>query len=68
MREKYEVDNDITQEKAEYVEEKFLKKLKLVRNEFKVIGKYGMPLIKSKLIGDYSERISKKFILTDYDQ
>ena len=50
MREKYEVDNDITQEKTEYEEEKFLKKLKLVRNEFKVVGKYGMPLIKKQNI------------------
>ena len=50
MREKYEVDNTVIQEKTEYEEEKLLKKLKLVRNEFKIVGKYGMPLIKKQKI------------------
>lgn len=48
MKEKFEVDNNSTQEKTEYEQEKLLKKLKLVRNEFKTIGKYGMPLIKKQ--------------------
>ena len=32
----------------EYQEEKRKKKQKLVRNEFKGVGKYGMPLIKKQ--------------------
>lgn len=48
MKEKYEVDNTITQEKTEYEKDKLTKKLKLVRNEFKTVGKYGMPLIKKQ--------------------
>ena len=32
----------------EYQEEKQKKKQKLVRNEFKGVGKYGMPLIKKQ--------------------
>ncbi|MGN1222812.1 MAG: DUF4417 domain-containing protein [Christensenellales bacterium] len=50
MKENYEVDNNLTQEKTEYDNEKLLKKLKLVRNEFKTVGKYGMPLIKKQEI------------------
>lgn len=46
MKERYEVDNNLTQEKTEYEKDKLMKKLKLVRNEFKTVGKYGMPLIK----------------------
>ncbi len=46
MKEKYEVDNNLTQEKTEYEKEKLTKKLKLVRNKFKTTSKYGMPLIK----------------------
>lgn len=38
MKEKYEVDNNLTQEKTEYDKEKLIKKLKLVRNEFKGVG------------------------------
>lgn len=37
-------------ETSEYQEDKFLKKLKLVRNEFKTVGKYGMPIIKKQEI------------------
>lgn len=48
MKENFEVDNNLTQEKTEYQQEKLLKKLKLVRNEFKTVGKYGMPLIKKQ--------------------
>lgn len=48
MKEKFEVDNNLTQEKTEYKQEKLLKKLKLVRNEFKTVGKYGLPLIKKQ--------------------
>ena len=44
MKEKYEVDNNLIQGKTEYENEKLLKKLKLVRNEFKTVGKYGIPL------------------------
>ncbi len=50
MKEKYEVDNNLIQEKTEYDNEKLAKKLKLVRNEFKGVGKYGMPLIKRQNI------------------
>ena len=50
MKERYEVDNNLTQEKTEYEKEKLTKKLKLVRNEFKTVGKYGMPLIKKQEI------------------
>ena len=50
MKERYEVDNNLTQEKTEYEKEKLAKKLKLVRNEFKTVGKYGMPLIKKQEI------------------
>ncbi len=50
MKENFEVDNNLTQEKTEYEQEKLLKKLKLVRNEFKTVGKYGMPLIKRQNI------------------
>lgn len=46
MKERYEVDNNLTQEKTEYEKDKLMKKLKLVRNEFKTVGKYGMSLIK----------------------
>lgn len=48
MKERYEVDNNLTQEKTEYEKEKLAKKLKLVRNEFKTVGKYGIPLIKKQ--------------------
>lgn len=48
MKENYEVDNNLTQEKTEYDKEKLEKKLKLVRNEFATVGKYGMPLIKKQ--------------------
>lgn len=50
MKERYEVDNNLTQEKTEYEKDKLMKKLKLVRNEFKGVGKYGMPLIKRQNI------------------
>ena len=50
MREKYEIDNNTIQEKTEYESEKLNKKLKLVRNEFKTVGKYGIPLIKKQEI------------------
>ena len=50
MKEKYEVDNNLIQDKTEYEKEKLTKKLKLVRNEFKTVGKYGMPLIKKQEI------------------
>lgn len=50
MKEKYEVDNNLIQEKTEYDGEKLVKKLKLVRNEFITVGKYGMPLIKKQEI------------------
>ena len=46
MKEKYEVDYNLTQEKTEYDKEKLAKKLKIVRNEFTTVGKYEMPLIK----------------------
>lgn len=39
MKEKYEVDNNLILEKTEYDNEKLAKKLKLVRNEFKGVGK-----------------------------
>lgn len=48
MKEKYEIDSNLTQDKTEYEKEKLLKKLKLVRNEFKTVGKYDMPLIKKQ--------------------
>ena len=48
MKEKYEVDNKLIEEKTEYDKEKLSKKLKLVRNEFTTVGKYGMPLIKKQ--------------------
>lgn len=48
MKERYEVDNNLTQDKTEYEKEKLAKKLKLVRNEFKTVGKYGIPLIKKQ--------------------
>lgn len=50
MKENYEVDNNLIQEKTEYDKEKLAKKLKLVRNEFITVGKYGMPLIKKQKI------------------
>ncbi len=50
MKEKYEVDNKLIQEKTEYDKEKLEKKLKLVRNEFTTVGKYEMPLIKKQEI------------------
>ena len=50
MKEKYEVDNNLIQEKTEYEKEKLNKKLKLVRNEFVTVGKYEMPLIKKQEI------------------
>ena len=50
MKEKYEVDNKLIEEKTEYDKEKLEKKLKLVRNEFTTAGKYGMPLIKKQKI------------------
>ena len=37
-------------ETSEYQEDKLFKKLKLVRNEFKTVGKYGMPVIKKQEI------------------
>ena len=33
---------------SNYEEEKRIKKLKITRNEFKTVGKYGMPLIKKQ--------------------
>ena len=33
---------------SDYEEEKWIKKLKITRNEFKTVGKYGMPLIKKQ--------------------
>lgn len=50
MIEKYEIDNNITQEENTYNNEKLLKKLKMVRNEFQTIGKYDMPIIKKQNI------------------
>lgn len=50
MKEKYEIDNNVTQDKTDYEEEKLLKKLKLVRSEFKTVGKYEIPLIKKQKI------------------
>lgn len=50
MKEKYEIDNKLIEEKTEYDKEKLSKKLKLVRNEFTTVGKYGMPLIKKQEI------------------
>ena len=50
MKEKYEVDNNLIQEKTEYDKEKLAKKLKIVRNEFTTVGKYNMPLIKKQEI------------------
>lgn len=50
MKEKNEVDNKIIDEESDYEGDKLLKKLKIVRNEFKTIGKYGMPLIKKQNI------------------
>ena len=44
MKERYEVDNNLTKEKSEYDKEKLEKKLKLVRSEFKTVGKYGMAI------------------------
>jgi len=35
---------------SDYEEEKRIKKLKITRNEFKKCGKYGIPLIKSKIL------------------
>ena len=35
-------------ELSDYEQEKLYKKLKLVRDEFKTVGKYGMPLIKKQ--------------------
>ena len=35
-------------EVSNYEEEKRIKKLKITRNEFKTVGKYGMPLIKKQ--------------------
>jgi len=48
MKERYEVDYNLTKEKSDYDNEKLEKKLKVVRNEFKTVGKYGMPLIKKQ--------------------
>ncbi len=42
--------NNKTEEQIQYEEEKCLKKLKLVRNEFKTVGNYHMPLIKKQNI------------------
>lgn len=50
MKEKYEVDNKLIEEKTEYDKEKLEKKLKLVRNEFTTAGKYEIPLIKKQKI------------------
>ena len=50
MIERYEIDNNITQEENTYNNEKLLKKLKMVRNEFQTIGKYDMPIIKKQNI------------------
>lgn len=40
----------IQDEQSAYQEDKLLKKLKLVRNEFKTVGKYGMPVIRKQEI------------------
>lgn len=50
MIEKYEVDDKTIVETSDYNKEKLLKKLKLVRNEFKLVGKYGMPFIRKQNI------------------
>lgn len=42
--------NKPEKEESAYNEEKHLKKLKLTRNEFKTVGKYGMPVIKKQKI------------------
>lgn len=45
------MDNKLEDEKKSiYDYDKMLKKLKLVRNEFKTVGKYGIPLIKKQNI------------------
>lgn len=48
MKERYEIDNNLIQERTEYDNQKLAKKLKLVRSEFVTVGKYGMPLIKKQ--------------------
>ena len=40
----YKTEKDI----SEYLQDKLEKKLKMVRSEFKMVGKYGMPLIKKQ--------------------
>lgn len=50
MKERYEIDNNLIQERTEYDNQKLAKKLKLVRSEFVTVGKYGMPLIKRQNI------------------
>ncbi len=49
MQEKFEIDQQFIND-SDYSFEKKLKKQKLVRNEFKMVGKYGMPLIKKQNI------------------
>ena len=39
MKERYEIDNNLIQERTEYDNEKLAKKLKLVRSEFVTVGK-----------------------------
>lgn len=41
---------NVLDEKSEYDYDKLLKKLKLVRNGFITTGKYGMPIIKNKIL------------------
>ncbi len=51
MEERFEIDSSqVVIKDSEYKEEKLLKKLKLVRNEFTTVGKYDMPLIKKQNI------------------
>ena len=49
MNERYEEDKKLSND-SDYYFDKKLKKLKIVRNEFKTVGKYNMPLIKKQKI------------------
>jgi len=52
MIEKYEVDSNINNKDdiSSYDDDKLKKKLKLIKNEHKTVGKYGMPLIKKQKV------------------
>ena len=47
---KYSDGKENDEDYSSYIQDKLEKKLKLVRNEFKTVGKYGMPLIKKQNI------------------